>query len=1415
MKNSLLLRWSSAIALLLGSMGAVAQPTFEALFSPETIGPGADSELIFTITNAAGPVRDLAFTATLPAGLALADPVLLDTNCELAEILAPAGGSTVELLTGRLGGGSSCEVRVVVRPSTVGMFTLVTGDLNSSAGNSGNATDDLTVTASRPGFSKTYSPTSVPLLGRSTVTYIWDNSLIGGNTFNLSFNDRLPKGLVVAEPPNATIDCIASFTPVAGASVVGAFSGFLRGGETCTMTVDVIAEGAGRLASRTLDASSSTGGTIGFSANVLDVTISRPALTLQINDDPAPFADVATLEFEIINGDRSRTLTNGAFSLDLDAALSGLATALLPTNPCGAGSSLTGGSAINLSGATVPPGGRCSFEVQVSIPAAGPSGNFDLVTAPITGDLGGSMEMGNAAAEVLQVSTAPIFEKRILGGPYTPADTVTIEYTLTNPDPDNSATSISFFDRLTNDNTDFALAPANNLCNGSGNVISRDTPFPGSNFNRPAIFFGGGTLAAGASCTFTVDVTLGDVIPAGSHPGTSLPIMATVNGVAQTGQEATAVLDIITVPRIALELQQVVVAPGDTVTADVTIAYDTSAGEAATGPDALALAASIDLDAVLPGLVAIGITPGMDPCGAGSATMGTMAVDLTGGTLSIGSSCTFSIDLQVPADATPGTYLIRTSTVTGTISGSPIEAAASSAELSVSGLSARMRFVESPISASASRVMLEYTIENTSPTQTASSIQFSHDLDTLPSGLFSFSPTQNDVCGAGSSVSGTTFIIFAGGTLGPGETCSFSLDLNLPAGQVGSYTSQTGSLFGLIDGNFAVLGSAVATLDINAGLQMTKAFSPESIPVGGMGTLSFTVTNLAGTAATGVTFTDDLDAALSGLVAVATPQSDICGAGSSLTGSGSLSLTGGSLAPGETCEFSTLVMVPAGAIAGASALNTVSDLSGTIDGIGVAPAGIDAEASFSVDAITLDAQLVGIPAPGQNVVLNFDIANANVASPQRDVAFSVDLATIADAALTWPGPELTGFCGANSQAVVDLTGTVLTVRGLDLVAPTTMCSFGVTLAVGAMPVRAVYTLDTSSVLGRAGVLGGGASVVIDIPQEVGFAKAFGPTPILEDGVSTLTFMIDNTANTIAASSLDFTDNLPAGLVVAAPSNTTTTCTGGTLTAVPGSGAIAYSGGSVAAGATCALSVDVTASAQGTYVNVSGNLTSNLGTSGTASATLEVYALPVITKEYDVPSAQLGSIARLRYIIDSTAVDVDATMINFTDMLPATIVIATPANTAGTCGGTFNAAAGGSQTELINGSVPAGTSCTLEADVEIVAVGDNSSTTSAISLVLGGDLPATIDGATGGFVGIAPPELEADSYEVPEGDLLGAGAATGLLANDDDPDDDDLSVVAVDGADVVGSAYEPPAGGELTVATDGTFSFDTRADFEAL
>jgi uncharacterized repeat protein (TIGR01451 family) len=107
------------------------------------------------------------------------------------------------------------------------------------------------------------------------------------------------------------------------------------------------------------------------------------------------------------------------------------------------------------------------------------------------------------------------------------------------------------------------------------------------------------------------------------------------------------------------------------------------------------------------------------------------------------------------------------------------------------------------------------------------------------------------------------------------------------------------------------------------------------------------------------------------------------------------------------------------------------------------------------------------------------------------------------------------------------------------------------------------------------------------------AKQFDPTPILAGGTSVLTFRITNPNQDDTIGSVAFSDSLPAApgamLVANPPSATTSGCGAATFSPAAGASSLSFSGGTIVGGATCIVSVRVTAPLVGTYNNTSGTV----------------------------------------------------------------------------------------------------------------------------------------------------------------------------------------------------------------------------------
>lgn len=306
-------------------------------------------------------------------------------------------------------------------------------------------------------------------------------------------------------------------------------------------------------------------------------------------------------------------------------------------------------------------------------------------------------------------------------------------------------------------------------------------------------------------------------------------------------------------------------------------------------------------------------------------------------------------------------------------------------------------------------------------------------------------------------------------------------------------------------------------------------------------------------------------------------------------------------------------------------------------------------------------------------------------------------------------------CGAGSQ----LTGTSILALRSGSLAVGGSCTFSVTLQVPAATAPGSYANTTSDLFSSGVPVGSAATATLTVEPPPVFDKSFAPDSVGTAVPSTLTFTIDNSASSLPASDLAFTDTLPSGVEVADPADASATCSGGTLTATPGTSAVTYSGGTVSAGATCTVQVDVVSEVAGTFVNTSGTLTSSSGSSGTASDTLTVNPQPVFNKAFAPNPIDVGGVSTLTFTIDNSASTVDATSLTFSDNLPSGMTIAAPVGATTTCvGGTLAATAGTGVISYNGGAVAAGASCIVSVNVTSSEPGDQINTTGELTSSLG-------------------------------------------------------------------------------------------------
>jgi hypothetical protein len=236
---------------------------------------------------------------------------------------------------------------------------------------------------------------------------------------------------------------------------------------------------------------------------------------------------------------------------------------------------------------------------------------------------------------------------------------------------------------------------------------------------------------------------------------------------------------------------------------------------------------------------------------------------------------------------------------------------------------------------------------------------------------------------------------------------------------------------------------------------------------------------------------------------------------------------------------------------------------------------------------------------GGSTNLDFSITNPNAGITLSGIAFTDTL----PAGLAYAFPGNYGFCGGS----VVLTATTFTLTGGSL-AGGASCSGGVTVN---GVTSGVKNNVTSTITATGTSAGAAATATLTVASAANMAptisKAFGVTALIPNGTTSLTFTIANPNATVSLTGVAFNDTLPAGLLVSNPTGLTGSC-GGTIAAVPGANTISLTGATLAAGASCTFSVNVTATRveSGLLTNTTSTVTSNQSPAGTpASATIFV------------------------------------------------------------------------------------------------------------------------------------------------------------------------------------------------------------------
>jgi uncharacterized repeat protein (TIGR01451 family) len=273
-------------------------------------------------------------------------------------------------------------------------------------------TEDVDFTGTLPGigleFSKSFTPSVIGLGSVSTLRFDINN-LGPSAASDLAFTDVLPAGVVIATPANTVSACAGGVLSAPdGASTISFTGGGIDAVQGCSITVDVVGMAVGTHTNVSGDLTSSAGN--GGSASADLTVLAPPELQKEFTDDPVWDGGTVTLQFSLTNTSSDRSLTDVAFTDDLDSTLSGLAATGLPAvDVCGG--TLSGTSTLAFSGGSLSADATCTFNVTLSVPSGAPAGTYPNATSEVTGDLGGVGVVGDPATDDLNVTAA----QKVLG----------------------------------------------------------------------------------------------------------------------------------------------------------------------------------------------------------------------------------------------------------------------------------------------------------------------------------------------------------------------------------------------------------------------------------------------------------------------------------------------------------------------------------------------------------------------------------------------------------------------------------------------------------------------------------------------------------------------------------------------------------------------------------------------------------------------------------------------------------------------------------------------------------------------------------------------------------------------------------------------------------------------------------------
>lgn len=776
----------------------------------------------------------------------------------------------------------------------------------------------------------------------------------------------------------------------------------------------------------------------------------------------------------------------------------------------------------------------------------------------------------------------------------------------------------------------------------------------------------------------------------------------------------------------------------------------------------------------LPAGMAVAPVPNVSTsCSAGGvvppvvvAAAGTNVVQIEGGQIADGGTCTVAVDLVTTT--TGGAY--ESPSITNSISGTAdfhnrrgLSANNASDSLkSTAMLRVGKSFVLGAIG-EGQESELTITLTNASASQTLTTAQAFRD-DPLDQygvagyGLKVAASGPTTTCNTTvTSVSGGAGVeLAAGATLAPGASCKITVPFIGTLQTVGTPQSFINTIaegtVKLTDAS-VISQPATATVVVVDQLTVSKSIFPDGGKVAAGNPVRFTVTvnNFSAGALTNVAIADVLPTGMIFLTAPNAPAAPTY-TGSACTGTlgvnsataGRVTFTIPNMAAGSgeapsTCKVIFYAQTPAGAAPAEVHANSIDAGGVTATGPGGpitnhSPS-TPADADFTIDSVITVNKAFSPASAAEGVVSQLTVQFTNLsAKPVTGASFTDNLPVgstggqlmVANpnlATTTCVGGVVSAEPGAN---VVSMTGATIPARAGNGSGAAGSCSLTVSVIGGAgnyinsLPAGALTgteTLGDSST--RTATSPGPVNASLTYSSALTAAKSFAPNTISSGGVSTVTVTLGNTAGG-TLNNVSVRDPLPPGMTLAPTPNAATTCASGAVTAVAGAGTISMTGAVIPSGVQCTLKFDVTATGASGWTNTIpvGDITADGGVRNTTPITAALANSSaggvIVTNAMSVPSlTSPGQFSVLTVTITNNG-SVDLSNLNLTDYFTVDglvggaqtgMIVAITPNALTTCTNGFVAAtANGTSLGLSGATLPAGGSCTFSVNVTLNTTG---------------------------------------------------------------------------------------------------------------